>query len=367
MSSTWGRSVKISIFGESHGEAIGIVIDGLPSGEKIDFDEVYAQLRRRAPGNDPTSTKRKEADIPKFVSGILKNHTTGTPICAIINNSDTRSKDYKNIESILRPGHADFTGNIKYKGFNDIRGGGHFSGRLTAPLTLAGSICKQILNRHGINISSHIYSISSINDIPFNNIHIDDSLAKDLALSTFPLIDKSKEKPMRDLIESAKASHDSVGGIIECAVTGLKAGIGSPIFGGIENQISSIIFGIPAVKGIEFGNGFNCTYLKGSENNDAFIIGNDKIKTSTNNHGGILGGISSGMPIVFRTAIKPTPSISMEQQTVDFSTNTQTTLSIKGRHDPCIVPRAVPVIESATAIAIINLVMEDNVIWHLNP
>lgn len=360
MSSTWGSSVKISIFGESHGESIGVVIDGLPPGEKIDFDRVYSQLRRRSPGNDPSSTKRKEDDTPKFVSGIIENHTTGTPLCAIINNTDTKSKDYKNIVSVLRPGHADFTGNIKYKGFNDTRGGGHFSGRLTAPLTLAGAICNQILNRRGINIFAHIYSISNINDTPFNPVYIDSKISKELTKSTFPLIDKTMEIPMRDLIEKAKSSHDSVGGIIECAVTGLRPGIGSPMFYGIENQISSIIFGIPAVKGIEFGNGFNCTYLKGSENNDAFIIEDGSIKTSTNNHGGILGGISSGMPIIFRTAIKPTPSITQQQRTVDIASKSQTALSIKGRHDPCIVPRAVPVIESAAAISIINLIMEDN-------
>ena len=362
MSSTWGNSVKISIFGESHGKAIGVVIDGLPPGEEIDFNKIYHQLKRRSPGNNSISSKRNEADVPEFLSGILENHTTGTPLCAIIKNTDTQRSDYKNIESILRPGHADFTGKIKYKGFNDIRGGGHFSGRLTAPLTLAGAICSQILSRRGINIFAHIYSIHNIKDNPFSSIHIDKSIAKSLTQSSFPLIDKTKEGSMKNLIEEAKNSSDSVGGIIECAITGLKAGIGSPIFGGIENQISSIIFGIPAVKGIEFGNGFECTHLKGSENNDAFTIENENIRTVTNNHGGILGGISSGMPIIFRTAIKPIPSITKKQQTVDISKKTLTTLSIKGRHDPCIVPRAVPVIEAATAIAIINLIMEDNTI-----
>lgn len=362
MSSVWGNYVKISIFGESHGKSIGVVIDGLPAGEKIDFEEIYNQLKRRAPGQDHSSTTRKEDDIPEFISGILNGYTTGTPICAIINNTNIRSQDYKNILSAIRPGHADYTGNIKYKGFNDARGGGHFSGRLTAPLTLAGAICKQILLRRGVDIFAHIYSIANIKDKPFKPTNIDKNIAKRLSESKFPLMDGNLEPIMRTLIDEVKLYQDSVGGIIECAITGLKAGIGSPIFGGIENYISSIIFGIPAVKGIEFGNGFNCTYLKGSENNDPFIIENEKIKTATNNHGGILGGISSGMPVIFRVAIKPTPSISKEQKTIDIVQNSQTNLSIKGRHDPCIVPRAVPVVESATAIAIINLMMEDNMI-----
>lgn len=362
MSSVWGNYVKISIFGESHGKSIGVVIDGLPPGEKVDFEEIHNQLQRRSPGNDPFSTARREGDIPQFVSGILNGYTTGTPICAIINNTNTRPQDYKNMLSSIRPGHADYTGSIKYKGFNDIRGGGHFSGRLTAPLTLAGAICKQILLRRGVDIFAHIYSISNIKDKPFDLTNINKDTAKRLNASKFPLVDEALEPIMRTLIDEAKRSLDSVGGIIECAVTGLKAGIGSPMFGGIENYISSIIFGIPAVKGIEFGNGFSCTYLKGSENNDSFIIENEKIKTQTNNHGGILGGIASGMPVVFRVAIKPTPSIQKEQKTIDISKKTQTTLSIKGRHDPCIVPRAVPVVESAAAIAIINLIMEDNMI-----
>ncbi len=362
MSSTWGERVKISIFGESHGESIGVVIDGLPAGEKIDFDELYTQLKRRAPGNDSMSTKRKEEDIPKFVSGILNGFTTGTPICAVINNTDQRSKDYSEISSIVRPGHADYTGSIKYKGFNDTRGGGHFSGRLTAPLTLAGAICKQILSRRGIDIFAHIYSIANIKDKAFDPVNIDKNIYHRLQSQSFPLIDENIENSMKSLIEGIKLSMDSVGGIIECAITGVAAGVGSPIFGGIENVLSSIIFGIPAVKGIEFGNGFDSTHLRGSENNDPFILENGKVKTGTNNHGGILGGISSGMPILFKVAIKPTPSIVKPQQTVDISKKIPTVLSVSGRHDPCIVPRAVPVVESASAIAVINLMMEENLI-----
>lgn len=356
--SSWGNDVKISIFGESHGNGIGVVIDGLPAGEKLDLDEIYLQMSRRAPGNDKAATPRLEKDFPEILSGIFDNTTTGAPLCAVIKNTNTRSQDYGNVLKNPRPAHADYTGYVRYNGFNDIRGGGHFSGRLTAPLVFAGAICRQILERKSIKIAAHISSIGNIEDERFNGTDIPHKLMDRLSKAKFGLIDQVREEKMRSLIEECRMSQDSIGGTIECAVTGMPAGAGSPMFGGIENVISSIVFGIPAVKGIEFGSGFEGSKSRGSQNNDEFYYDNGVVKTRTNNHGGILGGISSGMPIIFRTAIKPTPSISRKQRTVDLNNKTDSELEINGRHDPCIVVRAVPVIESATAIAIINILSE---------
>ena len=358
--SSWGNAVKISIFGESHGNGIGVVIDGLPAGEKLDMDKILAQMARRAPGHDKAATPRMESDTPEILSGVLNDTTTGAPLCAVIKNTNTRSQDYGNILSNPRPSHADFTGYIRYNGFNDIRGGGHFSGRLTAPIVFAGAVCRQILERKNIKIAAHISSVGNIDDKRFNPVDIPDSLMDRLSTTKFGLIDESMEFPMRELIEDCRMSQDSIGGTIECAVTGMPVGVGSPMFYGIENVISSIIFGIPAVKGIEFGSGFDGSAMRGSENNDEFYYDGDTVKTKTNNHGGILGGISSGMPIIFRTAIKPTASISQQQNTVDLQTKTNSTLVINGRHDPCIVVRAVPVIEAATAVAVVNLLAEVN-------
>lgn len=356
MSSCWGNKVKISIFGESHGSGIGVVIDNLPAGEKIDIDEVLHHMSRRAPGKDKTSTPRKEADTPKILSGMLNGTTTGVPLCAVIENTNTRSGDYSNLLSNPRPSHGDYPGFIRYNGFNDISGGGHFSGRLTAPLVFAGSICRQILKRQGVKIASHLSSIGNVNDDAFSKVDIKDSLVKKLNEKSFPLINPNLEEPMRALVENARLNNDSVGGIIECAATGVKAGLGSPMFGGAENLISSIVFGIPAVKAIEFGEGFNITQMTGSEANDEYYYDeNGNIKTYTNNNGGILGGITTGMPIVFKTAIKPTPSIGKTQRTVDLQNKTNTSIEIHGRHDPCIVPRACVVVESALALALINL------------
>jgi chorismate synthase len=358
MSSIWGERLKISIFGESHGGGIGVVLDGLPSGEFIDMQEILVLMERRTPGRDKTATARKEADIPEILSGIYQDRTTGAPLSAIIRNTDTRSKDYSDLLDIPRPGHADFTALKKYGGFSDPRGGGHFSGRLTAPLTFAGAVCRQILSHHRIQIAAHIYSISQVKDTPFDPINIDEAMLKRLHAQPFAVISPDIETHMRDIIEEARIAGNSVGGIVECAAVGLPAGIGSPIFGGMESRISSIMFGIPAVKGIEFGAGFNCSNMKGSECNDPFITVNDEIKTATNHHGGILGGITSGMPIIVRAAFKPTPSISMEQTTLNLQDMEQTALKIKGRHDPCIVPRAVVVVESALAVAILDAMLE---------
>lgn len=325
MSSTYGNNVKISIFGQSHSEAIGVTIDGLPAGFPIDMGKLQVFMNRRAPGQSKYTTPRKEADMPAFLSGLVGNVTCGAPLTAVIRNTNTRSADYDNIRDIPRPGHADFTAHVKYGGFEDVSGGGHFSGRLTAPLCIAGGIIKQLLESRGIEIAAFIREIGGNGEDPFS------------------------------AIEEASRRGDSVGGIIECTVSGLPAGIGEPMFEGLENKIAQAVFAVPAVKGIEFGRGFEAARLCGSENNDEFYFDGDEVKTRTNNHGGILGGISSGMPVVFRAAIKPTPSISIEQNSISYSGKENAVLSVKGRHDPCIVPRAVPCIEAAAAIAIYDL------------
>ena len=355
MSSTYGESIKISIFGESHGNGIGVVIDGLPAGEAIDMDKVLQQMARRAPGKDKTATPRKESDLPKILSGMLGDTLTGAPLCAVIENTNTRSADYGNLLSKPRPGHSDYTAFIKYHAANDIRGGGHFSGRLTAPIVFAGAICRQLLAKKGIQFAAHINSIGNVYDAPFNPVAIDGALINRLNTSRFALVDESVEADMRAAVEAARTHQDSVGGTVECAVTGLPAGVGEPMFDGIEGVIAKAVFGVPAVKGIEFGAGFALTQMRGSQANDPFRYDGDSVITTTNNCGGILGGISNGMPILFRVAVKPTPSISQPQKTVDLQTKENTTLEIHGRHDPCIVPRAVPVIEAVTAVAVINL------------
>ena len=354
MSSTYGEKIKISVFGESHGGGIGVVIDGLPAGEAIDFDAVLAQMARRAPGRDKTATPRKESDLPRVLSGMLGDVLTGAPLCAVIENTNTRSQDYGDLLAKPRPGHSDYTAYIKYHGANDIRGGGHFSGRITAPLVFAGAVCRQLLERRGIQIAAHIQSVGSIHDKPFDPVAVPSALIKRLSASSFALIDESAEEPVRAEIEAARLAQDSVGGTIECAVTGLPAGVGEPMFDGLEGAIAKAVFGVPAVKGIEFGAGFALAAMRGSRANDAFCYDNGVVVTETNHCGGILGGIANGMPLIFRCAVKPTPSIAQPQKTVDLQTGENTVLTIHGRHDPCIVPRAVPVIEAVTALAIIN-------------
>ena len=350
MSSTYGERIKLSIFGQSHGAAIGITLDGVPAGLPIDQAQLQSFLNRRAPGQNDYSTRRKEEDAPEFLSGIVDGHTCGAPIAAIIHNTNTQPNDYKNLQNCPRPGHADYTAQMKYNGYQDATGGGHFSGRLTAALCIAGGLCKQWLEAKGIFIGAHIAEIAGIPDGPQNL----DLLSPNLQLihSDFPVVNPDAGENMRNAIIDASASGDSVGGIIECFITGLPAGIGEPMFGGIESKIAQIIYGIPAVKGLEFGSGFSGSRLLGSQNNDEYAIKNNNICTTTNNAGGILGGITTGMPLVFRTAIKPTPSIARPQSSVNLSTMETCTLEIKGRHDPCIVPRAVPVVEAAAAIAI---------------
>ena len=353
MSSTYGENLKLSIFGQSHGAAIGMTLDGIPAGLPVDTDALQIFLNRRAPGQNDWSTPRKEADRPEFLSGILDGFTCGAPIAAAIYNKNTRSGDYANLKDCPRPGHADLTAQIKYGGFQDAAGGGHFSGRLTAPLCIAGGLCKQWLEGMGIRVFAHIAAIAGISDTPFDPLSPDmDSIQPD-----FPVINPDAGAQMRDAISAAKGDGDSVGGIVECVVTGLPAGVGEPIFGGVESRIAQIVYGVPAVKGVEFGAGFSAANLRGSQNNDDYVISDGQIRTITNNAGGILGGITTGMPLIFRAALKPTPSISRPQQSVDLNDGKVQELIVKGRHDPCIVPRAVPVIEAAAAIAIFDMIL----------
>ncbi len=352
MSSTYGENLKLSIFGQSHGAAIGIVLDGIPAGLPVDTAALQAFLDRRAPGNAAYATSRRENDQPEFLAGVVDGYTCGAPIAAIIPNTNTRSGDYNNLKDCPRPGHADFTAQVKYGGYQDVAGGGHFSGRLTAALCIAGGLCKQWLEQKGVSIGAHLSAIAGIEDLPV----LLDPVNPDLSRigKDFPVVNPEAGLKMQAAIASAKEDGDSVGGIIECMVTGLPAGIGDPMFGGLESRIAQIIYGIPAVKGLDFGSGFYGSALRGSENNDAFAMAGKDIITTTNNAGGILGGISNGMPVVFRVAMKPTPSISKPQQSISLSERSERTLEITGRHDPCIAPRAVPVVEAATAVAIFD-------------
>lgn len=348
-----GKHIQVSVFGQSHSKAIGAVIDGLPAGVKIDSEKVAAFMRRRAPGNTKYSTKRREADEPVVLSGLVDGVTCGAPLGFLIENTNTRSSDYDNLRAVPRPGHADYPANVRYGGYQDVAGGGHFSGRLTAPLCFAGAVCLQILEQKGVKVQAHIYELAGVRDIPFDPITITDARPGE---KVFPVISDACGEEMQAEIEKARMSADSVGGIVECAVTGMPAGLGDPMFDGVENQLARNIFGVPAVKGLEFGNGFACAKLRGSQNNDPYTIDeNGKIVTTSNNNGGILGGITSGMPILFRVVVKPTSSIGKEQQSVNLNTMQPEKLVVHGRHDPCIVPRAVPVIEAVTAITMLDI------------
>lgn len=355
MNNTFGRSAALTIFGESHGVSIGAVLDGLPAGEAIDWDAVRTEMARRAPGRNAMSTARSEADAFEVQSGFFNGYTTGTPLCAVIRNSDHRSKDYDQLRHIMRPGHADYSGKIRYSGYNDFRGGGHFSGRLTAPLVFAGAVASQILKRRGVAVGAHILQIGSFRDTAFNPLGEDEALFASLKQETLPVLDKTKQSEMEGEIMAAKGDLDSVGGVIECMITGLPAGLGNPFFDSVESALSHMIFSVPAVKGVEFGDGFALASMRGSGANDAFYYDGAAVKTKTNRNGGINGGITNGMPVLFRVGIKPTPSISRLQETIDTDTQENCTLEIKGRHDPCIVQRAVPVVEAAASWAILDV------------
>jgi len=360
MSSFWRSQLDLAIFGQSHAQGIGMTLDGLPPGEAIDLEKLQAFLQRRAPGRFPWATPRKEEDIPEFICGIVDGKTCGAPITAIIRNGDTRSGDYAELADIPRPGHADYTAHVKYGGHQDKTGGGHFSGRLSAALCVAGGICLQILERRGVSIGAHIETIAGCADRPFDPVNIDAPTLKSLWAKDLPTVEDWAAEKMIEEIARVRAQGDSLGGSIECAAIGLPPGLGDPIFGGMENRIASLAFGVPAVKGIDFGAGFDAASLWGSEHNDPFYMDGNTVKTRTNNHGGILGGITTGMPLIFRVAIKPTPTIGKEQQSVSLSRGEDATLRAKGRHDPCIVPRAVPCMEAVAAIAILDAMIENN-------
>lgn len=362
MGSVTGRSLKLSLYGESHGVGIGVVIDGLPSGYHIDMDPVIKSMKRRAPGGSGVwATKRKEEDIPEIMSGIWNGYTTGTPLCAMIRNTDTRSSDYSDTLRIPRPGHADITGNLRYSGYSDPRGGGHFSGRLTAGMVFAGAVCEQILKSSlPLIIYSQIRSIGNVIDIG-DAEYADDMLIMELMGSEFPVMDRDSGEKMRKVIADSAAEGDSVGGVIGTFIKGFPSGIGDPVFEGMESGLASAIFSIPGVKGVEFGSGFAGSALMGSQNNDVPFYPEDgenhgykDISYKTNNSGGIQGGITNGMPIVIRTAFRPTASIGREQMSVDVVKGAETQLKVTGRHDPCIVPRAIPVIEAVCAYKLLD-------------
>lgn len=352
MSATWKNNIELTIFGESHGKAIGIIIGNLPSGIKLDYDLIENEMKRRSPGQNKMSTKRKEADKVEIISGLVDDTTTGAPLCAMIFNSDLKSPDYLTLKEKMRPSHSDYPAAIKYNGFNDVAGGGHFSGRLTAPIVFAGAVAKQVLATKGIKVGGHILSIKDVSDDCFDINTSDDTINK-LSTQQYPVLNKEIFSIMQDTIETARINEDSVGGKVECAICGVPAGIGEPFFDSIESHLSSLLFSIPAVKSVAFGNE-QISLLNGSEANDSYYFDNDKIKTRTNNNGGVLGGISTGMPIIFNVGIKPTPSISKEQDTINLKTKENTKLVINGRHDPCIVPRAVVVVEAMAAITMLD-------------
>ncbi len=354
MKNVFGNAVTLTLFGESHGPAVGAVLDGLAAGVEVDEDFIRHQLSLRRPA-DALSTPRREQDDFEIKSGVFRGKTTGTPICIIIPNADTRSEDYGEIALKCRPGHADYTGFVKFGGFNDPRGGGHFSGRITAALVAAGAILLSALRERGITVATHIASIGNVCDRDFCDFAAD---AQALADKTFAALDSTAEENMKNAILAAKAEGDSIGGTLETVVLGMPAGVGEPWFDTVEGTLAHALFSIPAVKGVEFGAGFALAKMRGSEANDPFVIENGEIKTARNNAGGILGGITNGMPIVFKTAIKPTPTISREQKTVDINKKEETTLSAAGRHDPCIVHRARVVADSVTALVLCDLLTQ---------
>lgn len=362
MSSVWGNHIRISVFGESHGQCIGIVIDGLPPGIKLDLRKINAEMARRRPGQDIYSTQRKEADLVEIVSGFFNGYTTGAPLCGIIKNSDKRSVDYEDIKDIMRPGHADYTAYVRYSGFADYRGGGHFSGRLTAPVVFAGAVANQYLEQKGITIGTHLLRIGKIQDKPVDPVNITSHQLLQFRNMRFPVFSQETAEKMKEEINNARMDCDSVGGILETVVLNIPAGLGSPMFESVESRISSLVFSIPAVKGIEFGSGFELATMRGSEANDPFCISEEngrKIpRTRTNHAGGINGGITNGMPVIFRTCIKPTSTISKPQCTINIKTMEETEHVFKGRHDPCIAVRAVPVMDAAAALVVLDLLLE---------
>ena len=358
MSGIYGMNIKMAIYGESHGASIGLVIDGVPPGLKLDLEQIEKEMVRRAPGKNQLSTQRKESDSFAIQSGFFEGYTTGTPLCVVIKNSDQHSKDYSILKDKMRPGHADYAGFVRYQGFNDYRGGGHFSGRLTAPLVFMGAVAKQALAQAGILVGAHILQIADIKEENFNPLGIEDKKIAELAGKDFAVMDDAIGGKMQAKILEAKAELNSVGGVIEAMVTNVPAGLGAPYFDSVESRLSHALFSVPAVKGVEFGDGFGISAMTGAEANDQLHYADGKVVAETNHNGGITGGITNGMPVIFRVAIKPTPSISREQKTISLQEKCDTTLTIVGRHDPCIVQRAVPVIEAVTAWTMWDLLLE---------
>ncbi|MCI9507203.1 MAG: chorismate synthase [Oscillospiraceae bacterium] len=355
---TLGNKLRVTVFGQSHAPSIGCVIEGLPAGFAPDWDQVSAFMARRAPGQNAWSTQRKESDQPEILSGLADDgRTCGAPLAMRICNSDQHSKDYSGLKRTPRPSHADYTALVKYGDSYDIRGGGQFSGRLTAPLCFAGALAVQLLERRGVTVAAHIAQIGAVFDTPPDFAAV--SREELRTLGAFPVFSGSAGAAMRDAIEDARLAADSIGGVIRCFALGLPAGIGEPMFGGVENRLASALFGIPAVRGVSFGDGFAAAAMRGSGHNDPFLMRDGHVATRTNHAGGVLGGIATGMPLVVNIAVKPTASIGQEQDTVDLETKANTSLTICGRHDPCIVPRAVPVAEAVTALTLLDLIMED--------
>ena len=372
MPSTIGNALRVTVFGQSHSQGVGCVMEGLPSGLRVDLDRLGAFMERRAPGNAPWTTPRKEADVPRILSGLNPDgRTCGAPLAAVIENTNTRSQDYGNIMGVPRPGHADFTAWAKWHGNQDIPGGGHFSGRLTGPLCIAGGICLQWLEAQGVRVAAHVAECAGIADEPFcaldNSREANALLASQMdALADgrdFPAISEEAAAAMTDAIMAAKAGADSVGGIIECVACGLPAGVGSPMFDGLENVIARAVFGIPSVKGIEFGRGFEAARLRGSQNNDPYEVRDGACVPRTNNAGGILGGISTGAPLQFRCALKPISSIGIEQDSVDLERMEPARLKVRGRHDATALTRAVPVVEAVCALTLTDSMLS----WPAEP
>ncbi|MDY2637662.1 MAG: chorismate synthase [Phascolarctobacterium sp.] len=358
MSGIYGMNIKMSIYGESHGKAVGVVLDGLPPGLALDEEAIASEMARRAPGQSALTTARKESDAVEIQSGFFNGYTTGTPLCARIANSDQHSKDYSIFKDKMRPGHGDYAGNVRYQGYNDYRGGGHFSARLTAPLVFAGAVAKQVLAQYGITVGAHILRIHDIVEPSFNPLGESEATLKAVDSKPFPVLDDAIGVQMQNCILTAKGVLNSVGGVIELMAINLPAGLGAPYFDSVESRLSQILFSVPAVKGIEFGEGFGFAKLTGAEANDQMHYEDGKVRCYTNHNGGITGGITNGMPLLFRVAMKPTPSISREQKTVSLAEQSDTTLTIVGRHDPCIVQRAIPVIEAVTAWTLWDLLIE---------
>jgi chorismate synthase len=368
MSAVWGNQLKITLFGESHGKAVGVTVSGLPAGLLLDMEQIQKEMQRRAPGKSPLSTSRRETDQPEIISGLYQGRTTGTPLCAVIRNEDVRSEDYQQLQDLMRPGHGDYPGQVRYKGFADPRGGGHFSGRLTAPLVFAGAIAKQVLSGYGIVIAAHILRLHQVEDLSFaavagskNDLKdvLDEEIIRTLQASELPLLDPGQRSAMTQAIMQAREAGDSVGGVIECAVLGMPAGVGEPFFTSVEAALSHLLFAIPGVKGVEFGEGFAMAGRLGSQCNDTYYFEGKNVKTLTNHCGGVLGGISTGMPVLFRCAVRPTASIGKTQKTISLSQGKAAELTLTGRHDPCIVPRAVVVVEAVAALAILDLLKEN--------